>query len=160
MTPHTTSPMPISSILLAHLTMTRRYHLQCEQLFWLVTFTKTWKLHQNMKALPKGYLNYSQECGYSFRKMHDPIGLTIPTLSLSLSGFRCTWTTLRAEGQLLLGDATVSFFLKSPTLFHPPIMSLLNTLIYPWLSSLIKALHPDNPDHNNWLYYDHKEKGG
>lgn len=80
--------------------------------------------------------------------------------AISLSGFQCTWTTLCAEGQLLLGNTTVSFLLKSPTLFHLPVMSLLNTLIYAWLSSLIKALHPDNADHNNWLYSYHKEKGG
>eukprot|EP00804_Cyclotella_cryptica_P008738 CCRYP_018465-RC/>CCRYP_018465-RC protein AED:0.27 eAED:0.26 QI:0/-1/0/1/-1/0/1/0/969 len=125
-------------------------------------------LHQDAKitlehdgVYHKGYLNYSPESGFEFivrRNMRSKkIDFKVP-----LPNFAHNWTSLLADETLLFGHTTVSSYLRpgsynnAPSANHVSAKHLINSCP----PSLLKALHPSNPDRHIWLDSYKEEKGG
>jgi len=82
--------------------------------------------------------------------------------SLPLPNFKQSWTTLASEDILIPGHSTVSSFLRSQTSNSAPSAKFVSAknLMSPCPPSLIKAIHPSNPDRQIWLDSYQEEKGG
>eukprot|EP00804_Cyclotella_cryptica_P016077 CCRYP_004202-RA/>CCRYP_004202-RA protein AED:0.18 eAED:-0.12 QI:0/0/0/1/0.5/0.33/3/0/1917 len=72
------------------------------------------------------------------------------------------WTTLCADNTLLPGHNTISSFLKPNSSNNAPSAHFVSAknLLHPCPPSLVKALHPSNPDRDIWLRSYQEEKGG
>jgi hypothetical protein len=85
------------------------------------------------------------------------IDFTVP-----LPDFKQSWTTLVGENILIPGHTTVSSFLRPNSSNNAPSANLVSAknLLNPCPPSLLKALHPSNPDRDTWLKSYNEEKGG
>jgi hypothetical protein len=112
-------------------------------------------------AFHKGFMHYSPDAGFQFVVKRN-LRSTKIDLSVPLPNFKQTWSTMVGEDILIPGHSTVSSFLKpnssnnQPSAKHVSAKNLLN----PCPPSLIKALHPSNPDRAVWLKSYEEEKGG
>jgi hypothetical protein len=112
-------------------------------------------------AFHKGFIHHSPDTGFQFvvkRNLRSTkIDFTVP-----LPNFKQNWSTLVGDDVLIPGHSTVSSFLEpnlsnnQPSAIHVSAKNLLN----PCPPSLIKALHPSNPDRDVWLKSYEEEKGG
>eukprot|EP00804_Cyclotella_cryptica_P021434 CCRYP_005776-RA/>CCRYP_005776-RA protein AED:0.13 eAED:0.00 QI:0/0/0/1/1/1/5/0/1584 len=125
-------------------------------------------LHQDAKiklehdgTYHKGYLNYSPESGFEFIVRRNIRSKKVD-FKVPLPNFAHTWTSLLADEKLLFGHTTVSSFLRpgsyhnAPSANHVSAKNLINSCP----PSLLKALHPSNPDRHIWLASYKEEKGG
>ena len=76
--------------------------------------------------------------------------------------FSQQWTILVGKDILILGHSTISSFLQSSTSNNTPFANFVSAkkLLSPCPPSLLKALHPLNPDRQVWLDSYVNEKGG
>eukprot|EP00804_Cyclotella_cryptica_P022103 CCRYP_011581-RA/>CCRYP_011581-RA protein AED:0.10 eAED:0.05 QI:0/0/0/1/0/0/6/0/1337 len=86
----------------------------------------------------KGYLDYSRESGFRFILIGLKPSMTSPTLDNSIS------------------------FLRPSSVSPTPSANFVSAahLLHPCPPSLLKALHPDNPDRDTWIRSYDEEKGG
>ena len=109
----------------------------------------------------KGYLKNSPEQGFEFIVRRNLRSKKID-FTVSLPNFTHNWTNLLAEETLLFGHTTVSSFL--PRHHYSNALSANHVsathLINPCPPSLLKALHPSNPDLLTWLKSYEEEKEG
>jgi hypothetical protein len=125
-------------------------------------------LHQDAKitlehdgTYHKGYLQYTRDRGFDFVVRRNPRSKKID-FRVALPDFARNWTSLLADEQLLFGHTTVSSFLKRDTYNNAPSANHVSAknLLNPCPPSLMKALHPSNPDRHIWLQSYDEEKGG
>jgi hypothetical protein len=112
-------------------------------------------------AFQKGFIHHPPETGFQFVVKLN-LRSTKVDFAVPLPNFKQTWSTLVGDDTLIPGHSTVSTFLKpnssnnQPSANHVSAKNLLN----PCPPSLIKALHPSNPDRDVWLKSYEEEKGG
>eukprot|EP00956_Cyclotella_meneghiniana_P015762 scaffold24459_cov75-Cyclotella_meneghiniana.AAC.3 len=112
-------------------------------------------------AFHKGYLDHTPEGGFSFVAKRAPNSKK-HLWSVPLPDFSHQWYSMVAENLILPGHSTVSSFLRpnssnnAPSAKHVSAANLMN----PCPPSLVKALHPSNPDREVWLASYLEEKGG
>jgi hypothetical protein len=125
-------------------------------------------LHQDAKitlehegTYHKGYLNYSPTSGFEFVVRRNIRSKKVD-FRVPLPNFAHNWTTLLADETLLFGHTTVSSYLRpgsynnAPSANHVSAKNLINACP----PSLLKALHPSNPDRHVWLDSYNEEKKG
>jgi hypothetical protein len=125
-------------------------------------------LHQDAKitlehegTYHKGYLNYSPTSGFEF-VLRRNIRSKKVDFRVPLPNFAHNWTTLLADETLLFGHTTISSYLRpgsynnAPSANHVSAKNLINACP----PSLLKALHPSNPDRHVWLDSYNEEKKG
>jgi len=109
----------------------------------------------------KGYIHVTPEGGFQFAVRRNArsskIDWTVP-----LPNFKQPWTTLMGDDILFPGHTTVSSFLPSNTSNNAPKASFVSAknLLSACPPSLVKALHPYNPDRHIWLDSYKEEKQG
>jgi hypothetical protein len=109
----------------------------------------------------KGFLHYSPEGGFQFQVKRNlrssKIDFVIP-----LPDFKQTWSQLIGDNVLLPGHSTVSTFLRPNSSNNQPSANFVSAknLLSPCPPSLLKALHPSNPDRDVWLESYNEEKKG
>jgi hypothetical protein len=109
----------------------------------------------------KGFLQYSPEAGFSFTVKRNLRSSKVDT-RVPLPDFRQSWSTLVGENVILPGHTSISSFLRPNSSNNAPFAQFVSAknLLNPCPPSLVKALHPTNPDHDAWLKSYHEEKGG
>ena len=112
-------------------------------------------------AFHKGYLNYTADGGFRFEVRRNARSLKT-VLEVPLPDFKQHWTTLIGENIIIPGHTTVSSFLRPTTSNNAPSARHVSAknLLSPCPPSLLKAIHPSNPDRKIWLDSYAKEKGG
>jgi hypothetical protein len=112
-------------------------------------------------AYHKGYINYSPEHKFRFVVRKNPCSRKIDWFE-PLPDFVQHWTTLVADDILLPGHGVNSSFLKPNSSNNAPSANFVSAknLLSPCPPSLVKALHPSNPDRQVWLDSYDEEKGG
>ena len=112
-------------------------------------------------SFQKGYLQHTPEGGFRFEVPRNTrlrkVDFTVP-----LPDFVRTWTTLVGDDVLIPGHSTVSSFLRPSTSNNAPSACKVSAknLLSPCPPSLVRALHPSNPDRQVWLDSYMEEKGG
>jgi hypothetical protein len=112
-------------------------------------------------AFHKVYLEHSPEVGFQFSACRAPNSKKA-LWSVPLPDFTRNWYSMVAENIIIPGHTTVSSFLRpnssnnAPSANHISAKNLLHTCP----PSLLKALHPSNPDREIWLKLFQEEKGG
>ena len=112
-------------------------------------------------AFHKGYLDHSPEGGFMFVSKCAASSKKI-LWSVPLPDFSRQWYSMVGENIIIPGHSTVSTFLRpnssnnAPSANHVSAKNLMN----PCPPSLLKALHPSNPDRLVWLDSYMEEKGG
>ena len=137
--------------------------------YWLRPGEKVTLDHDG--AYQKGFIHYSPEGdsseggspggGFSFVVMRNARSSKV-TLSVPLPHFKREWPNLVGENVLLQGWGNISSFLRPNSSNNAPSASHVSAknLHSPCPPSLIKALHPSNPDRQVWLDSYREEKGG
>ena len=125
-------------------------------------------LHPNSKVtmdhegvFHKGYIHLLPEGGFQFVVRRNARSTKIDW-SVPLPNFKQSWTTLMGDDILFPGHKTVSSFLRSNTLNNAPSANFVSAknLLAPCPPSLVKAIHPSNPDRQVWLDSYAEEKQG
>ena len=109
----------------------------------------------------KGFLTHSPDTGFRFIVKRN-LRSTRIDFAVPLPNFKQSWSTLVGDNILLPGHSTVSSFLRSNTSNNAPSANFVSAkqLLNPCPPSLLKALHPSNPDRDIWLQSYTEEKGG
>ena len=83
-------------------------------------------------------------------------------LKVPLRDFKQHWTTLIGDNIIIPGHTTVSLFLRPSTSNNASSARhvLAKNLLSPCPPSLLKVIHPSNPDREIWLNSYAEEKGG
>jgi hypothetical protein len=112
-------------------------------------------------AYHKGYIDYSPEHKFRFVVRKNQRSRKIDWFE-PLPDFVQHWTTLVADDILLPGHGVISSFLKPNSSNNAPSANFVSAknLLSPCPPSLVKALHPSNPDRRVWLDSYNEEKGG
>eukprot|EP00804_Cyclotella_cryptica_P030371 CCRYP_011900-RA/>CCRYP_011900-RA protein AED:0.20 eAED:-0.11 QI:0/0/0/1/1/1/3/0/1923 len=112
-------------------------------------------------AFHKGYLHYCPVQGFLFVVKRTAKSAKIDWTE-PLHDLPQHWTTLCADNTLLPGHNTISSFLKPNSSNNAPSAHFVSAknLLHPCPPSLVKALHPSNPDRDIWLRSYNEEKGG
>jgi hypothetical protein len=112
-------------------------------------------------AFHKGYNDYSKEGGFKFVVRKNNRSRKIDW-SEDLPDFQQHWATLVGDNILLPGHGSISSFLKPNSSNNAPSANFVSAknLLNPCPLSLVKALHPSNPDRQVWLDSYMEEKGG
>jgi hypothetical protein len=112
-------------------------------------------------AYHKGYIDYSKEGGFRFVVRKNQRSRKIDWFE-NLPDFPQHWATLVGDDILLPGHGTISSFLKPNSSNNAPSANFVSAknLLNPCPPSLVKALHPTNPDRHVWLESYIEEKGG
>jgi hypothetical protein len=103
-------------------------------------------------AFHKGFLHHSPSAGYHVTVKRNlqstKIDFTVP-----LPNFCQDWSSLVADNILLPNHSTVSSFLRPNSSNNAPSAKFVSAknLLQPCPPSLLKALHPSNPDRDVWL---------
>ena len=109
----------------------------------------------------KGFLQHSPSSGFQFvvkRNLRSSrVDFVVP-----LPNLRQTWSSLVGDNILIPGHSTVSSFLRPNSANNAPSANFVSAknLLNPCPPSLLKALHPSNPDRDVWLNSYTEEKGG
>jgi hypothetical protein len=112
-------------------------------------------------AFHKGFIHHSPTLGFHVAVKRNlrsnKVDFTVP-----LPSFRQNWSSLVGDNVILPGHSTVSSFLRPNTTNNAPSANLVSAknLLQPCPPSLLKALHPSNPDRDVWLKSYNEEKGG
>jgi hypothetical protein len=109
----------------------------------------------------KGFIHCSSEGGFHFVMKRSARSKTIEW-SVPLPNFRLHWTTLVGDNIIVPGHTQITSFLKSMTANTTPSLKFVSAknLFNPCPPSLVKALHPNNPDRQVWLDSYNEEKEG
>jgi hypothetical protein len=109
----------------------------------------------------KGFLHYSPEGGFHVQIKRN-LRSTKIDFAVPLPDFRQHWSSLVGDNILLPGHTTVSSFLRPNSSNNQPSANFVSAknLLQPCPPSLLKALHPSNPDRDVWLKSYDEEKGG
>ena len=125
-------------------------------------------LHNNSKitmdhngSFHKGYLQYDKATGFQFVVRRNSRSLKVDWC-VPLPDFKQNWTTLVAEDIIIPDHKTISSFLRPSSSNNAPSANFVSAknLLSPCPPSLLKALHPSNPDKKIWLDSYNEEKGG
>ena len=109
----------------------------------------------------KGFISYSETAGFHFVVRRN-LRSTKVDWSTPLHDFKRNWVALCQDDILVPGHTTVSSFLKTATSNTAPSLNFVSAknMFGPCPPSLVKALHPSNPDRRIWLDSYNEEKGG
>jgi hypothetical protein len=114
-------------------------------------------------AFHKGFMHFSPEGGFQVQIKHN-LRSTKVDFAVPLPDFCQTWSSLVGDNILLPGHTTVtvSSFLRPNSSNNQPSANFVSAknLLNPCPPSLLKALHPSNPDRDVLLQSYNEEKGG
>ena len=113
-------------------------------------------------AYHKGFIQRTPQGGYVFEVRRNVRSPKVDW-SLPLPNFKQTWTTLVGDDILIPGHSAVSSFLRpSTTNANAPALNFVSAknILGPCPPSLVKAIHPSNPDRQVWLDSYNEEKDG
>jgi hypothetical protein len=109
----------------------------------------------------KGFMHYSPEGGFQVQIKRN-LRSTKVDFAVPLPDFRQQWSSLVGDNIVIPGHSTVSSFLRPNSSNNQPSANFVSAknLLNPCPPSLLKALHPSNPDRDVWLQSYDEEKGG
>jgi len=112
-------------------------------------------------AFHKGYLQHSVQGGFVFEVRRN-LRSTKVDFTIPLPNFVRQWTTLVGDDTIIPGHSQVSSFLRPKSSNNAPSANFVSAknLLSPCPVSLLRALHPSNPDRDIWLASYREEKGG